>query len=279
MQVKCEYCGNEISDNDRMCPFCGAPNDKFKRVANGVPTTIEELKAWAREKNCPLEDLRFFIGIDYKEPKAFGIYKDETSGRFIVYKNKADGTRAVRYEGDDEAYAVNEIYMKIKEEALKATPKQTVVPNPISKEEYEPEEYEPKKHKLSDFAKTQIELTILLCVIMIALLIGSIILTKTPADTYFVNTTNQSQTYHNNNTGDDFYNSYWGTTLDNSIWDNESTYNDNSNSYDYDYNDSSSWSSNGSWYSSDNSSWNSSWDSGWDSGSSWDSGTDWGSDW
>mgnify|MGYP004453680269 CR=1 FL=1 len=278
MQVKCKYCGNEISDNDRMCPFCGAPNDKFKRVANGVPITIEELKAWARGKNCPLEDLRFFIGIDYKEPKAFGIYKDDESGRFVVYKNKADGTRAVRYEGDDEAYAVNEIYMKIKEEALKATPKQTVTPNPISKEDRKP-----KKHKLSDFAKTQIELTILLFVIMTALLIGSIIITKTPADTYFENTTSQSKIYHNDDIRNNYYNNSRRTTLDNSIWDNESTYNDNSSSYDYDYDydydDSSSWSSGDSWSSSDNSSWNSDWDSGWDSGSSWSSGTDWGSDW
>lgn len=57
---------------------------------------------------------RFFIGEDYKEPKAFGIYQD--GNRFIVYKNKADGSRAIRYDGLDEAYAVNEIYLKLKEE-------------------------------------------------------------------------------------------------------------------------------------------------------------------
>ena len=37
---------------------------------------------------------------------------------FIVYKNKADGTRAVRYKGTDEAYAVNELYLKLKDEIL-----------------------------------------------------------------------------------------------------------------------------------------------------------------
>ena len=54
------------------------------------------------------------IGEDYKEPKAFGIYRDAASGHFVVYKNKADGQRAVRYEGMDEAYAVNELYQKIR---------------------------------------------------------------------------------------------------------------------------------------------------------------------
>ena len=85
------------------------------RSADGVPKTIEELKAFAKAKNLPLEEMRFFIGVDYKEPKGFGIYEDQ-DGNFIVYKNKGDGTRAERYRGKDEAYAVNEIYQKMKTE-------------------------------------------------------------------------------------------------------------------------------------------------------------------
>ena len=65
--------------------------------------------------NLPLEEMRTFIGEDYKGAKAFGIYKDESDGTFVVYKNKEDGTRAVRYKGSDEAYAVNELYQKMKE--------------------------------------------------------------------------------------------------------------------------------------------------------------------
>ena len=34
----------------------------------------------------------------------------------MVYKNKADGSRAVRYSGPDEAYAVRELYLKLKSE-------------------------------------------------------------------------------------------------------------------------------------------------------------------
>lgn len=84
-------------------------------MGEGVPQTIEELKAWYTAHNLPPEEVtRFFIGKDYKEPKVFGIYQD--GERFIVYKNKADGSRAIRYEGGDEAYAVNELYLKLKEE-------------------------------------------------------------------------------------------------------------------------------------------------------------------
>ena len=119
MKIKCEYCGTFIDDTNLICDICGANNDKVKRVSNGVPKTIEELKIFCKEHNLPLNDMRFFIGVDYKETRAFGIYKDENSGNFIVYKNKDDGSRFIRYEGKDEVYAVNEIYLKIKDEIVK----------------------------------------------------------------------------------------------------------------------------------------------------------------
>ena len=70
MKVKCDYCGSFIEDTDETCPNCGAVNSHLMRSADGVPKTIEELKAFAKAKNLPLEEMRFFIGIDYKEPKA-----------------------------------------------------------------------------------------------------------------------------------------------------------------------------------------------------------------
>lgn len=51
--------------------------------------------------------------------KIKSLYKPyEENGEYIVYKNKDDGTRAVRYKGKDEAYAVNEVYLKLKSEIL-----------------------------------------------------------------------------------------------------------------------------------------------------------------
>ena len=126
MKVKCEHCGAEISDLDVKCPYCRGENSHYKKEtvstynSNNVPRTIEELKQWYVAMNLPDENItRFFIGKDYKHPKAFGIYQDERTGNFIVYKNKGDGERAVRYNGKDEAYAVNELYKKLKDEIYK----------------------------------------------------------------------------------------------------------------------------------------------------------------
>lgn len=118
MQIQCRYCGNYISDTESKCPFCGATNEDLNRTTYDTPRTIEELKAWyVARKLPPYEITRFFIGENRSESRCFGIYLD-SKGDYVVYKNKADGTRAVRYAGKDEAYAVNEIYTKLKDEIL-----------------------------------------------------------------------------------------------------------------------------------------------------------------
>lgn len=117
MQVKCDYCGSWMEDTQEFCPNCSAANANLARVAVTTPKTIAQLIDWYKARNLPpFETTRFFIGENYKGAKAFGIY--EENGEFIVYKNKADGSRAVRYRGTDEAYAVNEIYLRLKEEIL-----------------------------------------------------------------------------------------------------------------------------------------------------------------
>ncbi len=115
MRVKCDYCGNYIEDTEKNCPHCGAPNERMQRSGTKIPRTIEDLKAFCAAHHLPLEQMRFFLGEDYRGPRAFGIYRDG-EGNFIVYKNKSDGSRAVRYRGTDEAYAVNELYQKMKSE-------------------------------------------------------------------------------------------------------------------------------------------------------------------
>lgn len=115
---KCEYCGSVISSNDKTCLNCGASNDLYVNDTEHIvtdPCTIKDLQEYCAERGMPLARMRFFIGENFKEPKAFGIYKDNR-GKFIVYKNKANGERAIRYEGSDEAYAVAELYAKLLEE-------------------------------------------------------------------------------------------------------------------------------------------------------------------
>jgi hypothetical protein len=114
MRQRCEYCDSWIDDTDEVCPHCGAPNAHMMVSGEGVPKTISELKEFCERHNLPLKDMRFFIGENRIMARAFGIYQDGED--FVVYKNKSDGTRVVRYRGHDEAYAVNELYQKMKSE-------------------------------------------------------------------------------------------------------------------------------------------------------------------
>ncbi len=116
-EKNCAYCGTALGPGDEICPSCGAPNPHHVpggEAGTRKPRTIEELRAFCESKGMPLEKMRFFIGINEPSPRAFGIYRE--GDRFIVYKNKSDGSRAVRYDGPDEAYAVNELYLKLLEE-------------------------------------------------------------------------------------------------------------------------------------------------------------------
>lgn len=112
---KCPYCGADLRSDEEVCPGCGAPNEYF--VSGGVPSlshrprTMEDLKDFAAEHSLPLEQMRFYVGRDYRESRAYGIYQD--GDKFIVYKNKADGSRAIRYAGPDEERAVGELYEKL----------------------------------------------------------------------------------------------------------------------------------------------------------------------
>lgn len=122
--MKCSYCGADMAENERLCPQCGA--------WNGVPKTIEELRQFCQAYQLPLERMRFFVGEDYREPRAFGIFR-AADGTFVVYKNKDDGTRAIRYQGPDEAFAVNELYQKMKSEVELRQAKQAAANAPAKK--------------------------------------------------------------------------------------------------------------------------------------------------
>ena len=128
---RCEYCGCTVRSDERNCPGCGAENPNYRPedsvssadpvydsagsyTPGTAPRTIAQLRAFCEAKGMPLEKMRFFIGEDYRQPRAFGIYRD--GNNFVVYKNKGDGSRAVRYRGPDEAYAVRELYDKLLDE-------------------------------------------------------------------------------------------------------------------------------------------------------------------
>ena len=122
MKIVCEYCNNLIEDTEDKCPNCGAANANEARVSFDGPKTMDELKEWCFSKEISTTHGRFYWDTDCKEPQATGIYRDKETGNFIVYKNMWDGTRSIFYNGVDEAYAVYECYMRLRETILKPKP-------------------------------------------------------------------------------------------------------------------------------------------------------------
>ena len=122
----CEYCGQQIPDNAPGCPYCGAGQKRNGTQMTRIPETIEELRAFCEYHKMPLQKMHFYIGEDYHGARAFGIYRKE-NGDCVVYKNKSDGSRAVRYEGPNEKRAVRELYEKLKSETdLRRAPSKSV---------------------------------------------------------------------------------------------------------------------------------------------------------
>lgn len=263
MQVKCDYCGSYIEEQLESCPNCGAPNEHIKRTATGVPRTIEELKAFCEEKNVPVDKFHFHIGEDYRGPQAFGIYYDEQQKEYVVYKNKSDGTRAVRYHGHDEGYAVNEIYQKLKEQigdykAYRASKGAIHTGKPSS----------------SGGGDTLIKLitgALILFAVVIALLTSVI-------SSFFGGNKNSGSYYNYNGSSYYYDDGQWYSYDDGNytetydvpdeLENNRDDYYDDIDEYNQETIDSD-------WDDDDDFDWDSDWDSGWDS--DWDSG--WDSDW
>ena len=288
---RCEYCGSTITSDDRMCPSCGAANPLYvvdlpRRVTD--PKTIAELQEYCAERGMPLLRMRFFIGEDFKEPKAFGIYKD-SHGDCIVYKNKADGTRAVRYRGPNEEHAVREIHEKLLEECRKRGIYPDGKPSDIYREA--PQNYgtspEIRDNGSSIFegaGKNKLVLIILIAIVLFIIFSAIRVISHGG----FGNNSHFNGYYgyngggYYNGAGNNYYNDN-GTDSGSSWWWSTDDDDDDSGSSwwssDDDDNDSGS-----SWWSSDDDDddWSSSWDDDdWGSDwSDWDSdSSDWDSDW
>lgn len=286
MRQKCEYCGTWLSDTDEVCPSCGAPNPNLVRAATGIPSTIEELKAFANAHNLPLDKMRFFLGEDYRGPRAYGIYRDDATGNFIVYKNKSDGSRAIRYSGKDEAYAVNELYQKMHAEVVNQKAHRTQ----ITRNSGGGAQNRQKKHPLWR------RFLWIIVILYFVTIIGGRLLSGTyhsrPSTGYYTYGGSQYYNYsHDWYYYDDVYDDWFAADdVPDELTDNYDSY---YQGYSYDTSYDTSDFQDSDWYDpststtwdddDDNSSWSSSWDDDdwdWDSDDDWDSGwSDWDSDW
>lgn len=286
INVKCDYCGNFYDDNLTNCPSCGAANEHIRRTSDGIPKTIEELKEWYKERNLPDEEItRFFIGKDYKGPKSFGIYRD--GEKVIVYKNKADGSRAIRYQGTDEAYAVNELYTKMKEVITdqKGNNRNSAVR--FGRNSGAGNNVSPTSKK----AFFALIFGIAFVMIIMAFIAASDD-SSLPSDGYYKY---ENDYYYCHGFDwyryDDYYDNWEEIEVPKELHDNHSNYYSSSyysdgygvsdiedSTYAESWGDDTSWDSDNSWDSDDDDSWDS--DNSWDSDDSWDSDFgDWDSDW
>jgi len=191
--------------------------------------------------------MRFFIGYDMREPKAYGIYRDE-EGNFIVYKNKSNGSKSVRYKGSDEAYAVNEIYQKLRTEMAELKMAYAEDTNHTD-DAYNPRRYLSRNAGKMSFIPVMIIFAVTIMIIVTVMLLFSNVSSKFQ-DSYEEKRWNY--TYYNNGSWSD------------GVWEQDDSWDDDyyDNSYDYD-------------------DWADDWDGDdWDFDSDWnDSYSDWDSDW
>lgn len=109
MKVKCENCGLIYDASSEKCPECGEHIREQNMISDSVPDSLESLQKFVRDNNIDLKKLKLYINEDTKQIGAYGMIKDEY-GDFTFYRNRSDGTRSVRYKGNNEAFAVNEFY-------------------------------------------------------------------------------------------------------------------------------------------------------------------------
>ena len=249
------------------------------------------------------EVTRFFIGMDRHESRCFGIFK-KPDGNILVYKNKDDGTRAVRYDGPDETYAVNEFYQRLKTEIANQKSRNIAASGaPVAKKK-----------------SNNIFLKVIIGYIAVAFGVQLLALPVIFFSTLFAKPSSNNRsseptkriTYDCNNGyynyNDDYYyfvdnmntwycydesTNYWEKTtdIDEELYENWEDYSSSSSYFSEDYEDGTTYYDQ--WYATDYQNYSNSssddgysysddWDSGssWSSSDSWDSGsTDWSSDW
>lgn len=241
---------------------------------NKIPETIEELKQWYEDRNLPPEETtRFFIGKDYKGARAFGIFMDEATEDFVVYKNKADGTRAIRYQGKDQKKAVKELYLKLKDEIANQKANNVRYTNSSYRGVGSSSYHSNTRRSTSFFANI-----LIFGVVGVMMLIMAVVAIWAPKRGYYLY--NDDYYYYQNGTWYE-YDKTSGWYKANKPQELSKHHKSYYQSYDYStyyYIDNFEYSG---YYvepsSSDDDDWSS---SDWDSGDSWDSSsTDWGSDW
>ena len=250
-------------------------------MSRDIVHSVSDIKYLAEKNNMPLEQMRFFPGTDYREPRAFGVYQDTETGEWVVYKNKDTGERVERYRGFDEEFAAQELWEKMESEMNKRIDKY----NGAGSRSNAPatvRHNSPAKKKEDKISALSVAVIIGICVLAII--------------SHYKERKNRHNGYYRHNDSTYYFQGgdwYWfdddildwlpyDGVEDEDIWFDNYYYGDSYDfgNYEYDFNNSDYYDAD-MYYSNDDDDDDWSWgsDNDWDWGG-WDAGdTDWGSDW
>ena len=113
-KIKCSACGAWINDTADKCSTCHAVNLFKKKIVN-KPKTIDELNIWISQNE---DKIRYSSKENEQigDKNKFGVYKENDN--FIAYGVDRFGQKTILYKGNDEDYAVNIIYIRLKEDIV-----------------------------------------------------------------------------------------------------------------------------------------------------------------
>ena len=105
-----------IEETADKCPFCGATNNAVKRTADKTPKQSPNYSSGIRTDTCRrMRQQDFLLASIIRNQKHLVFIRMATSS---LYTKQGKRRTCIRYQGTDEAYAVNELYLKLKSEIL-----------------------------------------------------------------------------------------------------------------------------------------------------------------
>ncbi len=99
-----------------ICKNCGSRCDSGICKTCGTPQTITALRNWVVENNAGMIPHNLVIGEESVDPFVCGLYVDESTRDFVVYRTNECGFSRLLYQGQDEATAVYSLFSKLRDD-------------------------------------------------------------------------------------------------------------------------------------------------------------------
>ncbi len=99
-----------------ICKNCGSRCDSGICKVCGTPQNITALRNWVIENNAGIIPHNLVIGKESVDPFVCGLYVDESTRDYVVYRTNECGFSRLLYQGQDEATAVYSLFSKLRDD-------------------------------------------------------------------------------------------------------------------------------------------------------------------